>query len=94
MSKARDAADRRRSCCSLGRGASRGRCGRGERERIVPAAAGNPGAELLAILLLLAAAGLRGRRSSSSTSLDRLPAHTQLLGLSLGLSFAASSRPR
>jgi ubiquinol-cytochrome c reductase iron-sulfur subunit len=56
----------------------------GQRERVVPPAPGNAGSELLASLLLLAAA-------ASAVAfivvyvLDRLPAHTQLLGISLGL---------
>jgi ubiquinol-cytochrome c reductase iron-sulfur subunit len=60
----------------------------GERERIVvPAPPGNPGAELLAIGLLLASAAC-GVAFVVVYVLDRLPAHTQLLGLSLGLAFA------
>jgi ubiquinol-cytochrome c reductase iron-sulfur subunit len=59
----------------------------GERERlVVPPPPENEGAELLAIGLLLASA-------ASAIAfvvvyvVDRLPAHTQLLGLSLGLAF-------
>jgi ubiquinol-cytochrome c reductase iron-sulfur subunit len=56
----------------------------GQRERIVPPAPRNPGSELLATLLLLAAAGCAVAFIVVYV-LDRLPAHTQLLGLSLGL---------
>jgi ubiquinol-cytochrome c reductase iron-sulfur subunit len=56
----------------------------GQRERIVPPAPRNPGSELLATLLLLAAAGC-ALAFIVVYVLDRLPAHTQLLGLSLGL---------
>jgi ubiquinol-cytochrome c reductase iron-sulfur subunit len=56
----------------------------GQRERIVPPAPKNPGSELLASLLLLAAAGC-AVAFVVVYILDRLPAHTQLLGLSLGL---------
>jgi ubiquinol-cytochrome c reductase iron-sulfur subunit len=56
----------------------------GQRERIVPPAPQNPGSELLAGLLLLAAAGCAVAFIVFYV-LDRLPAHTQLLGLSLGL---------
>jgi ubiquinol-cytochrome c reductase iron-sulfur subunit len=56
----------------------------GQRERIVPPAPQNPGSELLAGLLLLAAAAC-GVAFIVVYVLDRLPAHTQLLGLSLGL---------
>jgi len=56
----------------------------GERERVVPPAPENAGAELAAVLLLLA-----GTASAVAFVvvyvLDWLPAHTQLLGLSLGL---------
>jgi len=56
----------------------------GQRERIVPPAPRNPGSELLATVLLLAAAGCAVAFIVVYV-LDRLPAHTQLLGLSLGL---------
>src|SRR5919204_31608 len=56
----------------------------GQRERIVPPAPQNSGSEVLASLLLLAAAGC-GVAFVVVYVLDRLPAHTQLLGLSLGL---------
>ena len=56
----------------------------GQRERIVPPAPQNLGSELLAGLLLLAAAAC-GVAFVVVYVLDRLPAHTQLLGLSLGL---------
>jgi ubiquinol-cytochrome c reductase iron-sulfur subunit len=56
----------------------------GQRERIVPPAPRNPGSELLASLLLLAAAACAVAFIVVYV-LDRLPAHTQLLGLSLGL---------
>ena len=59
----------------------------GERERIVvPAAPMNAGAELLATVLLLLSA-LCAIAFVVVYVLDRLPRHTQLLGLSLGLSF-------
>jgi ubiquinol-cytochrome c reductase iron-sulfur subunit len=56
----------------------------GQRERLVPPAPRNPGSELLASLLLLAAAACAVAFVVVYV-LDRLPAHTQLLGLSLGL---------
>ena len=56
----------------------------GQRERLVPPAPPNPGSELLAGLLLLASAGCAVAFVVVYV-LDRLPAHTQLLGLSLGL---------
>jgi len=56
----------------------------GQRERIVPPTPRNPGSELLASLLLLAAAACAVAFIVVYV-LDRLPAHTQLLGLSLGL---------
>jgi ubiquinol-cytochrome c reductase iron-sulfur subunit len=56
----------------------------GQRERLMPPAPGNPGSELLAGLLLLAAAGC-SIAFVVVYVLDRLPAHTQLLGLTLGL---------
>jgi ubiquinol-cytochrome c reductase iron-sulfur subunit len=59
----------------------------GERERILPPAPQNSGSELLAILLLLAAAGC-AIAFVAIYVLDRLPRQTQLLGLSLGLAFA------
>jgi ubiquinol-cytochrome c reductase iron-sulfur subunit len=59
----------------------------GERERlVVPPPPKNSGAELLAIGLLLASAAC-GIAFVVVYVLDRLPAHTQLLGLSLGLAF-------
>jgi ubiquinol-cytochrome c reductase iron-sulfur subunit len=60
----------------------------GERERIVvPQPPRNDGAELLAIGLLFSATAC-GIAFVVVYVLDRLPAHTQLLGLSLGLAFA------
>jgi ubiquinol-cytochrome c reductase iron-sulfur subunit len=59
----------------------------GERERIVQPVPQNAGAELLATVLLLAAAAC-AIAFVVVYVLDRLPRHTQLLGLSLGLSFA------
>jgi ubiquinol-cytochrome c reductase iron-sulfur subunit len=56
----------------------------GQRERIVPPAPRNAGSELLATLLLLAASGC-AVAFTVVYILDRLPAHTQLLGISLGL---------
>jgi ubiquinol-cytochrome c reductase iron-sulfur subunit len=56
----------------------------GQRERIVPPVPPNPVSELLATLLLLAAAACAVAFIVVYV-LDRLPAHTQLLGLSLGL---------
>jgi ubiquinol-cytochrome c reductase iron-sulfur subunit len=56
----------------------------GEREPIVPAAPGNPGSELLATGLLLAGTAC-AIGFVVVYVLDRLPAHTQLLGLALGL---------
>ena len=58
----------------------------GERERVVPPPPRNDGAELLAIGLLVAATAC-GVAVVVVYVLDRLPAHTQLLGLSLGLAF-------
>jgi ubiquinol-cytochrome c reductase iron-sulfur subunit len=58
----------------------------GERERIVPSAAENPDAELLATLLLLGSTAC-GVAFVVVYALDRLPRHTQLLGLALGLAF-------
>jgi quinol---cytochrome c reductase iron-sulfur subunit len=60
--------------------------GPGERERVVPPAPANPGWELTAALLLLAGA-VCAIGFVVVYVLDRLPAHTQLLGLSLGLAF-------
>src|SRR5438270_11850990 len=57
-----------------------------KQERIVPAAPPSPGAELLA-LVLLAAGAICAIAFIAVYALDRLPAHTQLLGLLLGLSF-------
>jgi ubiquinol-cytochrome c reductase iron-sulfur subunit len=57
----------------------------GERERIVPPAPQNAGSELLAVALLLAAAGFAVAFIVVYV-LDRLPAHTQLLGIALGSS--------
>ena len=59
----------------------------GERERIVPPAPQSPAAELLAIALLLASTAC-GIAFVVVYVLDRLPAHTQVLGLSLGLALA------
>lgn len=59
----------------------------GERERIVPPAPQSPGAELLAAALLFASAAC-AIAFVVVYVLDRLPRHTQLLGLSLGLAFA------
>ena len=59
----------------------------GERERVVPPPPRNDGAELLAIGLLFAAAAC-GIAFVVVYVLDRLPAQTQLLGLSLGLALA------
>jgi ubiquinol-cytochrome c reductase iron-sulfur subunit len=60
--------------------------GPGERERVVPPAPPNAGWELTAALLLLAGAACAVAFVVVYV-LDRLPAHTQLLGLSLGLAF-------
>jgi len=60
--------------------------GPGERERVVPPAPENSGWELTAALLLLAGAAC-AIAFVVVYVLDRLPAHTQLLGLSLGLAF-------
>lgn len=57
-----------------------------ERERIVPPAPENAGAELLATGLLLASAAC-AIAFVVVYALDSLPSHTQLLGLSLGLAF-------
>jgi quinol---cytochrome c reductase iron-sulfur subunit len=59
--------------------------GPGDRERVVPPAPQNAGWELTAALLLLAGAAC-AIAFVVVYLLDRLPAHTQLLGLSLGLS--------
>jgi ubiquinol-cytochrome c reductase iron-sulfur subunit len=59
----------------------------GERERLVQPGPKDSGAELLASVLLLAAAAC-SIAFVVVYVLDRLPAHTQLLGLSLGLAFA------
>jgi ubiquinol-cytochrome c reductase iron-sulfur subunit len=56
----------------------------GQRERIVPPAPTNPGSELATVVLLLAATACAVAFIVVYV-LDRLPAHTQLLGLSLGL---------
>jgi ubiquinol-cytochrome c reductase iron-sulfur subunit len=56
----------------------------GQRERRVPPVPENAGSELLASLLLLAAAACSVGFVVVYV-LDRLPAHTQLLGISLGL---------
>jgi len=70
----------------LGRGRKR-RLRPGERERIVVVPTPKePDAELLAIGLLFAAS-LCGLAFVVIYVLDRLPAHTQLLGLALGLAF-------
>ena len=58
----------------------------GQRERIVPPTQENSSSELLAVLLLLAAT-VCAVAFIVVYVLDRLPAHTQLLGLSLGLAF-------
>jgi ubiquinol-cytochrome c reductase iron-sulfur subunit len=55
----------------------------GERERIVPPAPSNPGSELAAVALLFAAAAF-AIAFVVVYVLDRLPAHTQLLGIALG----------
>jgi ubiquinol-cytochrome c reductase iron-sulfur subunit len=64
----------------------RPRLHRGERERIVPAGATDPGAELVAIALF-AAGALCAVAFVAFYALDRLPNKTQLLGGALGLSF-------
>jgi ubiquinol-cytochrome c reductase iron-sulfur subunit len=56
----------------------------GQRERLLPPPPENAGSELLASLLFLAAAACAVAFIVVYV-LDRLPAHTQLLGLSLGL---------
>ncbi|HEY6835196.1 MAG TPA: hypothetical protein VI142_01895, partial [Gaiellaceae bacterium] len=56
----------------------------GQRERLVPPAPPNSGSEILATLLLLAAT-LCAVGFVVVYVVDSLPAHTQLLGLSLGL---------
>jgi ubiquinol-cytochrome c reductase iron-sulfur subunit len=72
----------------VGRGRRRKRVRPGEREPIVVAPApSSPGGETLAIALLFASA-LCAVAFVVVYVLDRLPAHTQLLGLSLGLAFA------
>jgi ubiquinol-cytochrome c reductase iron-sulfur subunit len=71
----------------LGRRRRRRRLRPGERERlVVPPPPVNARAELLAIGLLLASAAC-GIAFVVVYVLDRLPAHTQLLGLSIGLAF-------
>ena len=55
----------------------------GERERIIPPAPQNAGSELLAVALLLSAAAFAVAFVVVYV-LDRLPAHTQLLGIALG----------
>jgi ubiquinol-cytochrome c reductase iron-sulfur subunit len=70
----------------LGRRRRRRRLRPGERERVVPPPAANASAELLAIGLLLASTAC-AIAFVVVYVLDRLPAHTQLLGLSLGLAF-------
>ncbi len=55
-----------------------------ERERIVPPGPPSPRAELVAIWCFVCAA-LCGAAFVAVYALDRLPSHTQLLGLSLGL---------
>ncbi len=71
----------------IGRRRRRRRLRPGERERlVVPPPPDNERAELLAIGLLLASAAC-GIAFVVVYVLDRLPAHTQLLGLSLGLAF-------
>jgi ubiquinol-cytochrome c reductase iron-sulfur subunit len=56
----------------------------GQRERLVPPSPWNPGSELLATAFLLAAAACAAAFIVVYV-VDSLPAHTQLLGLSLGL---------
>src|SRR5438874_3781218 len=58
----------------------------GEREPIVPPGEPSPRAELVVLLLLFAGA-LSAVAFVAVYALDRLPAHTQLLGLALGLAF-------
>ena len=58
-----------------------------ERPRIVPRQEPSPGAEL-AVLALLALASLAATGFIVVYVVDRLPAQTQLLGLTLGLAFA------
>ena len=68
-------------------GKRRRRVRRGERERVVvPEAPQNEGAELLAVFLLLVSAAC-AVAFIVVYAVDSLPAHTQLLGLSLGLAF-------
>ena len=87
MGKARDALVAAATLL-VGRRRKHPRLRPGERERVVvPPPPASPGAELLATALLLAAAGC-GAAFVVVYVLDRLPAHTQLLGLSLGLAFA------
>jgi ubiquinol-cytochrome c reductase iron-sulfur subunit len=70
-----------------GRGRRRKRVRTGEREPIVvPPTPSSPGGETLAIALLFASA-LCAVAFVAVYVLDRLPAHTQLLGISIGLSF-------
>jgi ubiquinol-cytochrome c reductase iron-sulfur subunit len=77
-------AARRRST----RRAERARLRMGERERIVPEGSKEPRAELAVIALLVFSALCAGA-FIAVYALDRLPAHTQLLGLSLGLSLVS-----
>ena len=67
----------------IGRRGRRPRLRPGERERIVPAAPRNRGSELVAVVLLFAAAAF-AIAFIAVYVLDRLPAHTQLLGIALG----------
>jgi ubiquinol-cytochrome c reductase iron-sulfur subunit len=64
----------------------RGRAKR-EEERLVAPGPENPGSELAAVLLFLAAA-LCAAAFPVLYALDRLPRQTQLLGIALGLAFA------
>jgi ubiquinol-cytochrome c reductase iron-sulfur subunit len=64
----------------------RGRAQRGERRLVAPGPE-NPGSELVAVLLFLAAA-LCAAAFPVLYALDRLPRQTQLLGVAIGLAFA------
>ena len=66
----------------LGRGPAEG-----ETRRLVAPGPENPGSELVAVLLLLAAA-LCAAAFPVLYALDRLPGQTQLLGAAIGLAFA------
>ena len=67
----------------IGRRRRRPRLRPGERERIVPPAPENRGSELAAVVLLFAATAF-AIAFIVVYVLDRLPAHTQLLGIALG----------